>query len=222
VTDKRCHTRFVVTGVHGKMVLTSRVEISNLSLGGVALKADRRLNIGSEYTLRIEKDAQSVEIKGVVIWSTLSSLVSNPQGETAAEYSAGLRFTGLFTAAFEGLFQFLDENRVYQEQRLSGVRFQIGEPDLAILDSPQAYVVRLLSRGGMLIESEHPLEPEHVYPMEILPPGVEPIHLKGRVASYSEVLDATPRHYELGIEFLELPPADEHRLEAYLLTLAAP
>lgn len=221
MTDKRRHPRFVVTGVHGKMVFSSRVEIANLSLGGVALKADRRLNIGSEYTLRIEKDAQNVEIKGVVVWSTLSSLVTGPDGESVAEYSAGLRFTGLFTAAFEGLFQFLDENRVLQEQRLSGVRFQIGEPDLAVLDSPQHYEVRLLSRSGMLIESEHPLEPEHVYAMEILPPGLEPIRLKGRVASYFEVLDATPRHYELGIEFLELPVADAKRLEAYLTALSA-
>ncbi len=219
-SNKRRHPRFSVEGVHGRMVFASRVEIINISMGGVALTADRRLNIGVEYSLRLEKDGHAVDLKGVVVWSTLSGLRRQPAGETAPEYSAGLRFSGLVSPELQSLLDFIDSNRVLEEQRLSGLRFLIESPDRAVLQTPESYSVRLISRSGMLIETEHQLEMDHVYPMEILAPGGEPIHCKGRVASFFEVLDATPRHYEVGIEFVDLSADSVRRLEGFIAELA--
>jgi len=199
------------------MVFATRVEIANLSLGGVALKADRRLNIGSEYTLKLEREGQAVELTGLVMWSTLSALAKDESGESVAQYSAGLRFSGLFNEEVQSLMHFIDGNRVLPEQRLAGLRFTIDAPDRAVLQGPEHYRVRLVSRSGMLIEADVPLEAEHLYTMELeLPDGGPSVHFKGRVASFDEVLDATPRHYEVGVEFLELSDADELRLGRWL------
>jgi len=79
--NKRRHPRLVVEGVHGKMVFASQVEILNLSLGGVALTADRRLNIGGEYTLKLALAGETLDIKGIVVWSALSGLRKSGEGE---------------------------------------------------------------------------------------------------------------------------------------------
>ena len=54
--EKRRHKRFMLDlmEVNGRLGLTDKVEIIDISFGRVSLKADRRLNIGKEFlfTLR--------------------------------------------------------------------------------------------------------------------------------------------------------------------------
>ena len=66
--EKRRYKRFMLDliGVNGRLSLTDKVEIIDISFGGVALKADRRLNIGKEYLFTL--------------------------GERALIYTAGMRF----------------------------------------------------------------------------------------------------------------------------------
>ncbi len=53
--EKRRYKRFSVDSAEmdGNMVFAHAVKIINISIGGVALKADRKLNVGCEYTLKI-------------------------------------------------------------------------------------------------------------------------------------------------------------------------
>jgi hypothetical protein len=215
--NKRRHPRFTVEGVHGRMVFASQVDILNLSLGGVAIKADRRLNIGGEYTLKLELAGEAIDIKGLVVWSVMSGLRKSGK-DTVPEYSAGLRFKDIFTERLLRLMAFIDHHKVFEEHRVGGMRFRIDAPGKALLDSPEHYRVKLISRSGMLIETTHPLELDGVYPMEISPPGAEPIRFEGRVASAMNMPDEG--HVELGIEFLTLPPEDDLRLQAFIESLA--
>lgn len=218
--NKRRHPRFVVEGVHGRMVFASQVEILNLSLGGVAIRADRRLNIGGEYTLKLELGGEGIEIKGQVVWSVVSGVRKAAESETVPEYSAGLRFKDVFTERLLKLMAFIDRNKVFEEHRVGGLRFRIDAPGKALLDSPEEYRVRLISRSGMLIETQRALEPGKVYPMEIAPPGAETIRFDGRVASAVEIETDAPPHFEFGIEFLALAPADDARLQDFIESLA--
>ena len=218
--NKRHHPRFIVEGVQGRMVFASQVEVLNLSLGGVAIKADRRLNIGGEYTLKLVLSGESVEIKGVVVWSVMSGMHTAGDSDTVPEYSAGLRFKDIFTERLLRLMAFIDRHKVFEEHRVGGLRFRIDAPGKALLDSPEEYRVRLISRSGMLIETPHALELDRVYPMVIAPPGAEAIHFEGRVASAVEVDTESPAFYEFGIEFLALPADDDARLQAFIELLA--
>ena len=209
--DKRNAPRYTVEGVQGKMVLATQVEILNLSLGGVAIRADRRLNIGSEYTLRLEMGERGVDVKGLVAWSVLTGF--RPQGgESVPKYSAGLAFKDVITDKLKGLIDFIDDHKVTDEQRLGGLRFQIGSGK-AELATPEAYRVKLISLSGMLIETSQNLESDQVYQMEIAFPGQSPIAVSGRVASHLEVFDEAEERHEIGIEFLDLSDDDRSRLE---------
>ena len=218
--NKRRHPRFVVEGVQGRMVFASHVEILNLSLGGAALKADRRLNIGGEYTLKLELAGETLDIKGQVVWSVMSGLHKSGEGEGVPEYSAGLRFKDIFTERLLRLLTFIDRHKVFDEHRVGGLRFRIDAPGKALLDSPEEYRVRLVSRSGMLIETGHQLELDKVYPMEISPPGAESIRFEGRVASAVEIDDEAPCHYEFGIEFVALAVEEDLKLQAFIEALA--
>ena len=60
--DKRRHKRYNLdlVEVNGKMSLTDKVEVLDISLGGVALKADRRLNIGKEYMIKLQEKGKTL------------------------------------------------------------------------------------------------------------------------------------------------------------------
>lgn len=218
MTNRRRHPRFVVENLFGKMVSASQVEILNMSLSGVAVKVDRRLNIGTEYALRLDLEAKTSHVKGMVVWSMLSD-IRKVGGEDVSFYTAGIRFTDTLTPALTTILDFIQQNKLVPEQRVTGMRFHIQAPGKAILDYPEGYRVKVLSRSGMLIETEHDAEIEGVVPMEVNLPEGSPLRFEGRVVSSEESLDGDTRHFELGIEFLNLTPQDLARLGKYIDSL---
>jgi len=40
----------------------------NISLGGVALKTDKGLNVGREYLIKLEYKGESIDIKGTIVF----------------------------------------------------------------------------------------------------------------------------------------------------------
>lgn len=221
VQNKRRHPRFTVEGLHGTVMLTTPVEILNMSMGGAAVVADMRLNPGREYALRLElDDGRSVAVKSVVVWATLSGLRHNERGENVSRYSAGLKFTDVISDALQQLLDFIDSAKVTLEKRLAGVRFRVEASGRARIDSTHGYEVRLISLSGMLIRTGQPLALEGVHPMELIPPGEPPIRFAGRVASSLEVDESRPASYDVGIEFVEVAPQDRGRLEAFVAALA--
>jgi hypothetical protein len=220
---RRRHPRFTVEDVRGELVLTSSVEVLNLSLGGVAIRAERRLNIGAEYTLKLEMGDRTIAMQGVVVWSVLSGM-RKVGGEDVPWYSAGLKFAGVLTDKLQGLIEFIDENKLVEEHRLAGLRFQVEAPGKALLDTLESYRVRLISLSGMLIEADRALEVERTYPMSFRPSRSEPVSFSGRVASCMEANGDGPRRYRIGIAFQEMAGPDRRRLEAFVhsLTHASP
>jgi hypothetical protein len=217
--DKRRHPRFSVEGLEGAMLFTTPVEIVNMSMGGAAIRADIRLNIGCEYVLKLELNGEAISVKGIVVWATLSGLRRNAAGEMVSQYSAGLRFQGLLSDHLDRLMGFIEQNKVNPEKRLSGLRFRISSKGRATIDATQSYGVQLISLSGMLIRTDQDLSLEGLHSMEILPPGEEPIRFTGRIASSIEVADEGPAFHEVGVEFVELSPNDRARLDAYVATL---
>lgn len=201
-------------------MFSTPVDIVNMSLGGAALRADMRLNIGREYVLRLEVEETVLNVKGIVVWSTLSGLRRNEAGEMVSQYSAGLRFKDMLTDQMSQLLGFIDQNKVNPEKRLAGLRFRIGTAGKAVIDAAQAYDVELISLSGMLIRTEQDLALEGLHPMELLPPEQDAIRFTGRVASSIEIHEDGPAFHEVGIEFVEMSPNDRARLDAYVATLA--
>jgi hypothetical protein len=219
--DNRRQPRFTVEGVHGSLTFASEVDILNMSLSGVALRLDRRLNIGTEYTLKLDVDDATVSVQGVIVWAALDDVKKRPGGDETPVYTAGMKFTNIVTPRLAHLLEFIDRNKLIPDKRLGGVRFSINASGKALLDVPQPYTVKVISLRGMLIEADHPLDKESRSPMEIALDNGEPLRFEGRVAFREQVASQDgPVLWHLGIEFMDMPIGDRKRLDAYIQTLA--
>ena len=92
--EKRRHKRFMLDliEVDGRLSLNDKVEIIDISFGGVALKADRRLNIGKEYLFTLGDKGNRLVVKGTVVRCKLSGITERYNKERALIYTAGMRF----------------------------------------------------------------------------------------------------------------------------------
>jgi len=92
--NERQHERLNVdsTEISGDIMFANEVNILNISPGGISLKADKRLNIGKEYTIRIKFKDSSVSVKGKVVWSLLSQSKDDSNGNFIPIYTAGIQF----------------------------------------------------------------------------------------------------------------------------------
>jgi hypothetical protein len=214
--DKRRHPRFEVEGVQGMMHYSCPLNVLNMSLGGIAVQAPMRLNIGRDYSIKLEIAGQPAQLNTAVVWSVLSGMRKGPTGELVPFYSAGLKFKDALNERISELLGFVDDNKVQEESRIAGIRFRIDAPGKVALDVPQVYEVCLISLSGMLIKTEQNLVIEGTYPMEFCPPDQPPIRFSGRVASSLEVADEEPSYYEIGIEFTEITREDQARLSAFV------
>ncbi|MCL5024592.1 MAG: PilZ domain-containing protein [Nitrospirae bacterium] len=214
--ERRRHKRFTVEGIEGTLQFSTDVDILNISVSGAALKAGRRLEIGREYTLKLEYRDDVISLNGVVVWSVLSELGSGPHEEKVPVYKAGMRFTNVISEKMEKLLDFIDRNKLRALDDRLTIRFDVISPDKASLNAPHSYTVTKLSRGGMLIQMDVPLEPEETFRMDFCLQGDAVIRVLGRVASCIEISDTTPKHYDIGIEFLEIAESDRVRFEEFI------
>ena len=213
--EKRHYKRFIVEGVEGTLMFTTEAQILNISVEGVALKANRRFEIGREYSLKLEYNGKTITLSGVVMWSFLSELVEGPHKEMMPLYSAGMKFKNVITEKLTDLIEFIEKNKVDEDQRLT-IRFDVKSPDKAILDGPHGYSVKKISMSGMLIETDIPFEIDDKIPMDILLSRDKKISFLGRVAFCMGSADELPAHYDIGIEFFEMSEEDKAVFKKYI------
>ncbi len=216
--ERRRYKRFVVEGIEGTLMFTTEVEILNISINGVALRASRRLEIGREYTLKLEYKDKIVSMTGVVVWSVLSELHRDQHSENVPYYKAGMRFSDVVSSKMAALLEFIESHKIREDQRLN-IRFEVMSPDKAVLGGPHNYNVKKVGKGGMLIETDIPFNVEERIPMEASFDAKEAIKFIGRIASCSEIADALPRHFDIGVEFIDMSEDDKKRLEKFIETL---
>lgn len=216
--ERRNYQRFVVEGVAGTLMFATDVDIINISINGVALKADRRLEIAREYTLKLEFHDKAISLNGIVVWSVLSELGRGQHEEKVPIYKAGMRFTNVISEKMAGLLDFIEENKVAPEHRVT-IRFDVRSADRASLNGPHNYKVNKVSDNGMLIETDLPFKVEESFPMEISLYDDTTIRFVGRVASCIESTKETPKHYDIGIEFIEISGNDKARFAEFINSL---
>jgi len=118
MNDKRLYRRLNTKylHVHGKTAVANYIKIIDMSLDGLSIETDRKLNVGKEYILRVEYEGKIWPIKGYVAWSILKDSRSDEKANTVPVYAAGMKLT---IAAhemqqmikFKGLKQKRDEKR---------------------------------------------------------------------------------------------------------------
>jgi len=220
--ERRKHTRFLIEGmeVQCRMFFTTEVNILNMSLGGVALSLNKRLNMGEKYTLNIESESKTISLEGVVVWEKMTSLTTEVKGKKLPIYEVGIRFNEVLTGKGADLLNFISGNILDKaiKTRVQGVRVKIIQPEkTVILDDRDIYSVKMIGLGGMLIESKEELLIEDRFQMEmIFSEDIRPIRFLGRTAYCVEIPGKTPHRYDTGIEFIEMNEADRARLKEFI------
>jgi c-di-GMP-binding flagellar brake protein YcgR len=228
--DKRRYKRYSVDfmDIKGNMVFASSVKIVDISVSGVLLQADRRLNIGSEYTLNIIHEVKRLTVKAVVVWSSLHEKIKDARGYAIQIYTAGLKFVDMTEGEKAEIVRFIKVRTpdILKETDLSqpdGLRLHLRAPlenqEEAVLRCQDSYRITKLSLGGMLIISDCPLELEDQVPMEISLDEEKQIKFLGRVASCFLIENTKPEIYELGIEFLGMTDKDRQILNEFIKLL---
>lgn len=201
--EGRRHKRFEIDeAVHGNMLFASEVRIIDISLGGLCIEVNRRLNIGREYTVKVEDNGKAIILKGTVMWSVISDMKKSSDEEITPMYKAGIEFRNSLTEKQKELLAFIDSHKKNKDARTKGIRFSIHAPKKAVIKTP--YLVKRIARNGMLIESDESYNIGDEFQIEMDVPETGEITFTGRVASCTEITGKEPMHYNIGVEFVEL------------------
>ncbi len=223
----RRHKRFGLDliDVKGKMSLSEKVEILDISLGGVALKADRRLNPGKEYTVKLQDKGKTLNVTGIIVRSELIGMEARDNGERISIYSAGMQFkdgsADMVADFLKSIVQNPRETEPLQSERRHYVRFQITAPHKNILSYPAHFKVKTISLSGMLIQTDQALAIESKVPMGLSLNDGTSVNFIGRVVSCTRKEDKGQTHYEIGSEFTDLTAKDKTLLQTFIDQWAA-
>jgi len=206
------------------MSLAESVKIIDISFGGIAIKTDRRLNIGKEIMLKLGEKEKSIDLRGIVVRSELTGIEERANGEKVLLYTAGIMFKDGQANTIADFLKSVEQRKniaipVTVDRRLN-VRFRITTSQQNILSYPAQFKVVELSVTGMRIRSEQLLNIEDMIPMELSLSSDSPVIFVGRVASINTVEEGTNDCHEMGIEFKNLTDRDMVLLNKFIDYLA--
>jgi hypothetical protein len=196
-----------------KISLAGRVEIVDISLGGVALRTDRKLNIGKECLITLGYHGTRSSVKGIVVRSELSGIEERGGGEGITIYSVGIAFKEESSAKIKTLLDAIELGRKKEVPATANwrhryVRFSITTPDETILSFPAQFRVKEISKIGVIIQTGQPIRPDSVLLMELSINACEPASFMGRIVSFRTTQGKTGGTYDIGVEFSDLTDRD--------------
>lgn len=230
-SNTRRYKRFTIDfmKINGRITYAKSVDIIDISVGGISLRTDKRLNPGNEYALKIEGIDKSISVKGTVIWASLHESRKSDSGDITPLYSVGIKFSDVSSEKISELVDFIESHKEKEvpgaAYNLGGIRFHMRfhlNSGKTILTCPEPYKVKKISEGGILIESKTPLALEQRLPMNVYLPGSRSLSFLGRVATCILRKDTYPEEYEIGIEFMNMPKDDSTTLNEFILKLNHP
>ncbi len=224
--DKRRYKRYrlELVDVNGKMSLADKVEIIDVSLGGVSLRVDRRLNPGREYLLKLGDKVRSFDLKCIVVRSELSGIEEKITGERVMIYTAGMRFKESSSSQIAEFFKSIElvkkMSSTSESDRRIDIRFVIHTPGEKILSYPAQFKVKDVSLCGVLIQTDVNLALQSIIPMELALHDNNFVHFNGRVASTRMYEEHSEERYDIGVEFSDLSEEGTVLLKSFIDYLA--
>jgi len=196
------------------MHIAADARIINMSLTGMSVSSHSPMRIGRSYALTLRHgNGLELKLQGTVMWCHLRAVGGERRDEAGPLYEAGIRFDDVLSDNATGLVRFLEESAmIAPNQRLAG-RFTVTAGQGVSLDTSYEFEVRTISVSGMLIEADAAPPPDTVIELSVKLDG-HTLKSPARVAFQRDVGSADKRRItQIGVEFLELSPADHKALE---------
>jgi hypothetical protein len=220
----RRHNRYSLDllEITGEMSLSRKVNILDMSLEGVALKADHRLDLGQEYMINLQDDkGKTLSVAGVVVRAELSGMEKKDDEDSVSIYRVGLQFKDGSAEAVDNFLQstahtIQGSTAPLRNDQRHTVRFHMTAPNEQILSYPAHFKVKSISLGGMLIETEQALEAESMVPMEMALNDGTSVKVIARISSCNLKKNEGPARYEIVSEFIDLTDKDRMSLKRFI------
>ncbi|MFZ5905888.1 MAG: PilZ domain-containing protein [Nitrospirota bacterium] len=228
--DRRQYQRFIadVLDIQGRSLFARAVRIIDMSIGGALLHTRAKLNKGKHCILRTREEGKVLDLKSVVIWSAPDKHPDHAGGNPASLYKTGLKFTDVSRETAKEVIRFIEKHAQMADgysfqTKLSGlrmnVRVQIQSPAKILLIFHEGFRIKNLSLGGMLTESEEPLDVGETLSLKIFRSRYKTIHVTGKVTSCIEGTEGISPHYNIGIAFERISDTDRELLRELVCLL---
>jgi len=220
--QNRRHKRYSLDQIEitGKMSMSDKVKILDISLGGVAFKVDRRLIPGREYMITLQDKKKTLNVSGVIARSVLCGMEPRDNGESVAIYEAGMQFKNTSADQIADFLKSIVQNQKEPAplpgERRVNVRFQIIAPLENVLIFPAHFRVKKISLSGMLIQTDHDLATESKVPMVLSLQDGATVNFTGRVVSCTRKEENGQTRYDIGTEFSDLKDKDKTLLQTFI------
>lgn len=108
--ERRQHRRIDVDNiaVDCDMPSVSRVKVKNISSSGALVMADKLINIGKNYVLKIGYKDKSVLVKATVVWAILVDSLKQDNGDVIPLYIAGMQFVDVMRGEMTEIINLLE------------------------------------------------------------------------------------------------------------------
>jgi hypothetical protein len=213
--NRRRYKRFKLDLIDlcSKMSSIGNVEIIDISLRGVAIKADRKLNIGKECLLMLGYEGKYINAKGMIVRPKLSGIQERTDEGKVPIYSAGILFKDASAGQVKDFLDSIENNKKIQvpEQpnwAYRDILFSITTPNEKVLKLSTQFGIKDISQSGVIIQSDHKLRTNSMVLMELSLNSCESGNFMGTVVSCRMKQDEGHGKYNIGVEFLELTDRD--------------
>ncbi len=222
---KRRYKRFFLEGmdVRAKALFVSEVELLDISMSGCCVLSRKSFKLGEKCLIRLECEGNSFALRCKVVWEELRGSEKIAQEEVVPLYRTGIAFVKVSSDRLIQLKDFIRLSGIPNELKLgdqyvpSALRFRVQANPKALIYYPNTSPVKKISLGGMLMELYFDVSVEKRFPMALfLPDKNRPIKFQGRVASCIGMDDIHSKHFDVGIEFLDMKENDRSRMTTFL------
>ena len=217
---RRRHKRvdLEATNIQAKTVLSSNCRILDIGLQGVRVATTHCLNLDSEYSIKFNINGRQVFNRGTVRWARLVGNQKGSHQDSIPLYMTGIEFSSVLTDKAKDIIDVLDRCAEDKEKRMSGQRLQIKTPAKAVFNVLREFPIRQISSGGMVVETDHELQPGETFSWAFnFPDDVNIIRCRGRVVSCRRTIFQHRKRYSVGLEFIDLQQEDRVKLARLIM-----
>jgi Tfp pilus assembly protein PilZ len=203
------------------MSLIGKVKLIDISLGGVAIQADRKLNIGKECLMMLGYEGKHINVKGMVVRSELSGIEEKADGETITMYSVGIFFKDESAGTVKEFLDSIGNNKKTQVPEQTDwiyrdILFCITTANEKVLNLPMQFGVKDISQKGIIIQTDLQLKIDSVVLLELSIGTCDPVSFVGKVVSCRMPRGHVRAKYDIGVEFSELTDRDRSLLIKFI------
>jgi hypothetical protein len=209
--NQRKHVRFRLRliDIESKLSQVGSVDIVDMSLGGVLLRAEGKLAIGKQCSIQFIFRGRNYPVKGIVVRSELCGIDEQSRAKPVNLYLIGVMFKEESAGPVEELLNSIEQSKKVEvpasaNWRFRDIKFNLTMPNEEILEFPTQFVIQDISKSGIIIRIDQQLKPDSLLLLELSIGGAEPASFMGRVVSCRRTRDGSGEGYVVGVEFSAL------------------